>query len=320
MSSLRDLLTTLEGISKTAEQHAGELEHHAQRLSRAATGAAAAARASARGEGRPAAQALDSAHRAVADAARLLHQAAAKGRGFVAHHSGTASGNSAQSSGPDSPQQDPELAWEVSLQPSAPSSSRYISPSTAQVSLMADALEQFGTRGIEGWIGAVNPNYSTQEEAWTRNCGPCARSVADAYQAVGVRPAPGDGKVPPGEYSEMWSAVGVQPSTAITNSERQVDPAVFSSSAYASLSVQLEKEGPGAVAIIGVDWDDPRLPQGAAGGHWLNAYVDEHGVAQWADGQLGIAGGWPPGYAAPIWNIEAVVRPAGGQPWKEVLL
>lgn len=316
MSALQDLLVTMDGITRDADRHAGELAAQAQRLARAAAGAASIVHSSSRNDGLQVAQLLASAQRAVADAGRLLQQAARRGRGFIAHHSSRGSG------GPESPTASPEFAPQANLEPFvAPGHApRYLRPTAAQQSSMSDAVSFFGARDIAGWVGAVNPNYDTAHPAWTNNCGPCARSVADAYQGVAVAPALGDGGVPPGELAEMWDATGVRPSAALTNHGRQSDPASFTSAAYASLSAKLAEEGPGAVAIIGVDWDDPRAPQGSAGGHWFNAYVDDQGVVQWADGQVGVAGGWPPGYATPVWNVEAVVRTEGGLPWKEVVL
>ncbi|HEY4225755.1 MAG TPA: toxin glutamine deamidase domain-containing protein [Pseudolysinimonas sp.] len=316
MSELQDLLRALSVLTDEAEHHAAELAQRSRRIGQVASQAAAVTQGSAGGNARSAAIALQSAQRSLAQAAAQLHAAAQAGRAFVVRSGSGVTGRG----GPGSPESGPEFAPGATLEPREPLAFRYLSPTGQQTSSMAHDITYFGARSVLGWIGRVNPNYSTNDEAWTNNCGPCARSMADAYQGVSTQPAFGDGRHPPGEYDEMWNAVGCRPTTALTNSPRHADPASFTSAAYSRLSAQLEKEGPGAVAIIGVDWDDPRVPLGRAGGHWFNAYVDDGGVVRWADGQLGMADDWPPGYPVPIWNIEAVVRPSGGQPWKEVVL
>ncbi|GAA2173159.1 hypothetical protein GCM10009784_06420 [Arthrobacter parietis] len=153
---------------------------------------------------------------------------------------------------------------------------------------------------------------------WTNNCGPCSRSFADTFHGKSARPAPGDSKVPPGEYQEMWDAVGIRPTSKMTNGGS--DPAAFTAYAYGALEANLRREGPGAVAIIGVDWDVAGIPRGQGGGHWFNGYVDSGGNVRWADEQTGQTTGWPPGYAADIWQIEAVVRPSADSEWKDLVL
>lgn len=316
MSELQDLLVALDGVTKEAEQHAAQLAQHARQLGQAASSAASATQGSGRADSKQTAAALQSAQRSISQAAQHLHQAALAGKGFVARYAG-----GGRAGGPESLGCSPEFAPGANPETRPPwATPRYIAATAAQQSTFAQAVSYFGAHGIGGWISSTNPNYLTGDAVWTNNCGPCSRAVADAYQGVGTAAAFGDSEQPPGEYGEMWAAVGVQPSTGISNPGRLTDPATFSANAYASLEAQLLQEGPGAVAIVGVDWDDPRVPQGQAGGHWFNAYVDDQGTVRWADGQSGQEGGWPPGYSVPIWYVEAVVRPSGGQPWKEVLL
>ena len=312
MSALQDLLLALDAVTKGAEYQAAQLAQHARRLGQAASCAANATRASGRADSMQTAAALQSAQRSISQAAQHLHQAALAGRGFVVRHA---------DGGLGFPDRGPEPTPGANPEP-RPSwaTPRYIAPTAVQQATFAQAVSDLGDHGIGGWIGTTNPNYSTGIEAWTNNCGPCSRAVADAYQGVSVSAAFGDGGQPPGEYVEMWAALGIKPTTRLSNPGRLIEPAKFSAKVYTSLEEQLRQEGPGAVAIVGIDWDDPRVPQGQAGGHWFNAYVDDKGVVRWADGQIGRDDDWPPGYAAPIWNVEAVVRPSGGRPWKEVLL
>lgn len=92
MSTLQELLVTLDAVNRDAERYAAELGAQAQRLSTAASRAAVATRNSSRGEGSQAAIALHAASKAVSEAARHLHQAAITGKGFVARHSPAPSG------------------------------------------------------------------------------------------------------------------------------------------------------------------------------------------------------------------------------------
>lgn len=312
MSELQDLLVALDSVNREIEQQVAKLVRQAQQLNQAAAQASAVTHASSRAEGDRTAIALKSAQRAVSQAAQHLHQAALAGKGFVARNAGAQGGARGAS---------PEFAAGANLEHVPPwATPRYLPQTPQQQAAFAQAVAYFGASNPGGWIGQGNTNYETGNECWTNNCGPCSRSFADTLQGVGVIPAYGDSKRPPGEYSEMWDAVGVQPTTGMSNPGRPTDPATFSSNAFAAVEQQLQVEGPGSVAIIGIDWDDPRLPQGTAGGHWFNAYVDEGGVVRWADEQIGAVGGWPPGYPTSIWNVEAVVRPSGSAPWKEVTL
>lgn len=313
-SSLQELLVALDAVTKEAEHYASRLAQHARELAQAASSAANATQGSLRSDSKQAAASLQMAQRCVSQAAQHLHQVALAGKGFVARNAG-----GGRAGGPESLERSPEFAPGANLEPRPPwATTRYIAPTATQQELFSEAVSIFGAHGISTWIGALNPNLSTGDTAWTNNCGPCARALADVYQGVGTAAAFGDSGQPPGELGEMWAAVGVQPTTGLSNIGRVDDPATFSATAYSALEAKLLEEGPGAVAIIGADWDDPRVPQGEAGGHWFNAYVDDHGTVRWADGQIGQESGWPPGYSVPIWNLEAVVRPSGGQPWKEV--
>ncbi|WP_404290734.1 toxin glutamine deamidase domain-containing protein [Glutamicibacter arilaitensis] len=323
MSTLQDILAVLVGVNKQVAQQSAGLAQQAQQLGRAAAIAASVANGSGGLDGKRTAAALLQAQRSLEQASRQLQQTALAGKGFVAHYAegAMADAKSAFGGGTQTLEQSHEPGPGTVLEPRPVwASARYIAPTEAQQSACTKAIAESGVLGIDGWISAVNPNYSGGNEMWTNNCGPCSRAVADAYQGVATLGAFGDSEIPPGEYGEMWAAVGVQPTTRLANSGRVNDPTLFSAGAYAALYTQLMKEGPGAVAIIGVDWDDPRVPQGMAGGHWFNAYVNEKGAVEWADGQIGEVGGWPPGYPVPIWTMEAVVRPSAGQPWKAVQL
>lgn len=303
MSTLQDLITTLESVNRDAERYAAELAGQAQRLSTAAAQAAAVTRQTSRPEGGQAAAALHAAHRALSQAARQLQQASIAGRGYVARHAG---GATAQRAAPVAPQS------------AADGSARYIQPGEQVSDRFQKLVGIFGPDNPAGWIDAGNPHYSSGLECWTNNCGPCSRSFADTFQGKSTSPAVGDTRVPPGEYDEMWDALGVRPTSSMTN--KHALPAAFRESAFQALEASLQREGPGAVAIVGVDWDIPGVPRGDAGGHWFNAYVGQDGTVKWADEQIGQTAGWPPAYKTDIWRIEAVVRSDANCDWKELVL
>lgn len=303
MSALQDLIATLESVNRDAERYAAELAGQAQRLSTAAARAAAVTRQTSRPEGGQAAAALQAAHRALNQAARHLQQASIAGRSYVARHAGSANGQRASPAAPT---------------PAAAKGARYIEPGEHVADRFQQLVGIFGPDNPAGWIDAGNPHYSSGLECWTNNCGPCSRSFADTFQGKSALPALGDTQDPPGEYDEMWDALGVRPTSSMSN--KHAHPAAFRESAFQALEASLQREGPGAVAIIGVDWDVPGLPRGEAGGHWFNAYVDQDGTVKWADEQIGQTAGWPPAYKTEIWRIEAVVRSDAGSDWKGLVL
>lgn len=309
MSDLQALCHTLESVNRDAEQLASDLAQRAQRLSQAATQAANVGSGSARLGGAQAAQALHAAARSAQQAAQLLHHVSVAGRGFVSRQAGrdatsTDIGASSASAGEG-----------VTLGAGA---SRYVHPGAQQEARFSQLVGLFGADNPEGWIGAGNPHYGSGLDMWTNNCGPCARSFADTFHGLSASAALGDSKVPPGECQEMWDAVGTQPMSTLTNSAE--DSRAFSARAYEAIEQSLQQQGPGAVAIIGVDWDVPGLPRGHGGGHWFNAYVDHDGTVKWADEQIGQAAGWPPDYPNDIWRAEAVVRPSADSDWKDLVL
>jgi hypothetical protein len=195
---------------------------------------------------------------------------------------------------------------------------RYVHPGPMVEARFQGLVGTFGPTNPAGWIGAGNPLYSTGALKWMFNCGSCSRAFADTYQGKSVEPAMGDDRDPPGEYQEMWDALGTRPTSHMTNAH--ANPADFQASAFQALEASLEREGPGAVAIIGVDWDIPGQPREFSGGHWFNAYVDRNGKVKWADLQTGALGDWPPSYKTDIWRIEAVARQYADSPWKELVL
>ena len=305
MSDLEELCETLSAVDHDIVSMAQALHHHAQVCSRGAQYAASAVRnedGTTNHAASHAASALSAAARSVGQAAALLNQAALQGQGFVAR---TVGGSGHGSSAGTSPM------W---------AGSRYLQPPVEQQAKFARVVAAAGAGNPEGWIAYGNPKYTDGEVAWTNNCGPCSRSFADTFQGVSAFAAYGDGKRPPGELAEMWEAVGVRPTACLSNVGRPVDPAAFTAGAFRSLEDQLRAQGPGAAAIVGVDWDHQGVPQGTMGGHWFNAYVDAAGEVRWADEQIARVGRWPPEYATPIWKLEAVARSSGRAPWKEVSL
>lgn len=306
MSDLQDLLKALNVVNQEAERLAAELVGRAQQLGQAATQAGAVGAESNRALAVQTASALQNAQQAVIMAAQLLIHSSAVGKKFVIRNAGAAEGPRAGQAG----------VHPVSLGTTEPG--RYLRPDAQVTAYFRQLVDLFGPSNPEGWIGAANPNVRSQEDAWTNNCGSCSRSFADTFQGISGDPALGDSRVPPGEYYEMWDAVGVQPSTRMTNKDQ--DPAQFTSSAFAALESKLRQEGPGAVAIVGVDWDHDGIPRGKAGGHWFNAYVDGNGQVRWADEQIGGTSDWPPSYGRNIWQLEAVTRSSGTGNWKEIIL
>ena len=195
---------------------------------------------------------------------------------------------------------------------------RYVHPGSMVEARFQQLVGIFGATNPSGWIDAGNPLYSSGLDMWTNNCGSCSRSFADTFHGKSAKPAMGDAHIPPGEYQEMWDAVDVTPTSRMTNVH--AEPAAFRESAFQAVEASLGREGPGAVAIIGVNWDIPGLPRGKAGGHWFNAYVDQDGTVRWADQQIGKIDGWSPVYKNEIWQLEAVVRPSADAHWKELVL
>lgn len=196
--------------------------------------------------------------------------------------------------------------------PTEPSwvTSDHIAPTPEQQHAFAEAVE-LGPHRPELWIDLGNPNRSSGSAAWTRNCGPCARSFADAFQGREAFAAYGDGRPNPSESLEMWRALGTQSPPLHVNVGR-MDPDDFTADAYARLESDLLQEGPGAVAIVGIDWHSGN------GGHFFNAYVNPAGDVWWADLQSGELAPWPPPYLQRIHQIDAVTRGTGADTWNEV--
>ncbi len=309
MSDLQALCQTLESVSRDVEQLASDLAKRAQRLSQAAAHAATVGSGSARVEGAQAVQALQAASYSVQQTTQLLHQVSIAGRAFVTRHAGGGAG--ATRSTASSVSGGEEVGRETG-------SSRYVHPGAQAEARFSQLVALFSPDNPEGWIGAGHSHRQSELDMWTNNCGSCARSFADTFQGKSAIPALGDSKLPPGEYHEMWEAIGTQPTSKLTNSAD--DSRAFSMSAYQKLEQCLQHEPPGTVAIIGVDWDVADIPRGYGGGHWFNAYVDHDGTVMWADQQIGRTAGWPPGYKTDIWQLEAVVRPSANSEWKELIL
>ena len=195
---------------------------------------------------------------------------------------------------------------------------RYIAPTREQQEAFADAVQQHGPTNPDDWIEHGNPNFATGEDPWTNNCGPCSRSFADTYQ--GGTPIAAHGDSIGGESAEMYDILGASPEPGVTNprpkEDGHVDPEEFTSAAYDTLGERLRQEPPGTVAIVGVDWDVPKVPRDETGGHWFNAYVDDSGNLRWADEQFGITADWPPRYDDDIWNLDAMIRNSQESEWR----
>lgn len=101
MSTLQELLVTLDAVNRDAERHAAELAAQAQRLSAAAARASMVTRGTSRGDIGGAAAALQAASKALSQAARHLHLVAISGKGFINRHSpGGATGATTPVRGP----------------------------------------------------------------------------------------------------------------------------------------------------------------------------------------------------------------------------
>jgi hypothetical protein len=308
MSDLQAVCVTLATINRDATVLASELRQSAQSLAHASHAAAHVNRSTRRPEGESAARALDVASRCLQRAAELLHHVSVAGLEYVALHDG-----GGQRTGGAGGARHVDGRGDLT-----PAAERYVRPGPQEHALLQQLVSVFGARHPSGWISAGNPHFASGDPMWTNNCGPCSRAFADTFHGKSASPALGDSQVPPGEYDEMWEAVGTRPSSRLTNVGSP--PHEFSASAFHQVADSLRREGPGAVAIIGVDWDVEGLPRGHGGGHWLNAYVDVEGTVQWADEQIGQTGGWPPRYRTDIWRVEAVVRPSPDSEWKELPL
>ena len=195
---------------------------------------------------------------------------------------------------------------------------RYIAPTREQQEAFADAVQQHGPTNPDDWIEHGNPNYATGKDEWTNNCGPCSRSFADTYQ--GGTPIAAHGDSIGGESAEMYDILGASPEPGVTNprpkEDGHVDPEKFTNAAYDTLGERLRQEPPGTVAIVGVDWDIPKVSRDETGGHWFNAYVDDSGNLRWADEQEGITTDWPPRYDDNIWNLDAMIRNSQESEWR----
>jgi hypothetical protein len=196
---------------------------------------------------------------------------------------------------------------------------RYIAPGEEIQRRLEEHRSTAAADEFREWVPQINPKYSEfpsyRPEAipWTNNCGDCSRRFADAYQGLDVHAAYGDGKAGPGEVGEMWEWAGVRPvdRARVRPGESHEE---FTAAAWDKLGRSLEGQPVGTVAIVGVDWHDPRRPDGRAGGHWFNAVRTSDGV-KWVDAQSGEWSDWPPGYRTQIWQMEAVVR-RHGEAWK----
>lgn len=143
------------------------------------------------------------------------------------------------------------------------------------------------------WISTRNPG-SPIDAGRLSNCGDCARATESRWRGVEATAASCrslDGE--PDEVMRAWS------------------PGALVETDLATIQQRLRDLGPGASAIVGIEWAD------RPGGHWVNAFNDR-GIIVAADGQQGVVGSWPPdegrfGFdAADLRTVEAIlVAPDG---------
>jgi uncharacterized protein YukE len=191
---------------------------------------------------------------------------------------------------------------------------RYARPSQTTTDLLDTDVTQHGQQNVNQYIERMNPLYH-QGTPWQYNCGPCSRAFADTYHGVEARVAPGDMHLQPGEYLEMRQWTNTNPTLLQYDPAVDADTTAFSHLAYGSVADAAKGLPDGTALIIGVDWDTP-----AGDGHWFNAIVENQQL-RWVDAQTGSVGPWPPsGYTLNILGIDAVHRPDGTTPWKELTL
>lgn len=181
---------------------------------------------------------------------------------------------------------------------------RYIRPTPTDARLLDEALAN-GVDDIGRWLENVNPRYTSGAE-WQNNCGPCSRAFADTFQGVETRVAPGDVRL--GESWEMHDWAGAQPTTLHVPSG--MSTADFTRHAWQQVADGAAGLPDGTTLIVGVDWE-------TRGGHWFNAVV-QNGQLKWVDAQTGAFRDWPPAYTGGIKAIDAIQRPTGADPWKEI--
>lgn len=198
---------------------------------------------------------------------------------------------------------------------------RYLQPKPEHTQALQDALALYGTQDVAGWIGKINPDYSTGLVSFKNNCGSTARSFANTLQGVDNRPALGDTRRPASEDAEMYRALRIAHAPMHRKRGypyRSIDPDphgnAFTATAFDKVALAMAGRPAGSVAIIGVMYGDGYSNHG---GHWLNAYVDSSGDLKWADAQNGTQGYWPPP-TGPICEIEMAVRDTGAAPWNGV--
>ena len=315
MSELLALCNALDQVIQPLPALTDQLQQRAARLRSLAVEVQVAAREVPNGPdcSSVAAGLYEAAHGLEASA-NALSAAVQQGRSYIQR---TVAGDSGGSASPQHQSDGGDAPADVGAA-TRDGSGRYVHPGPMVEARFQQLVSIFGATNPSGWIDAGNPNYANGLDMWMNNCGPCSQSFADTFHGKSAMPAMGDAHLPPGEYQEMWDAVGVTPKSRMTNVH--AEPADFQASAFQALEASLQREGPGAVAIIGVDWDVPGIPRGQAGGHWFNAYVDSDGTVKWADQQIGKLDGWPPVYQSEIWQLEAVVRPSADEQWKELVL
>jgi hypothetical protein len=130
-----------------------------------------------------------------------------------------------------------------------------------------------------GWVEAINPGGPrgplgyAEDPRRERNCADCSRAVERNWRGEAQVAA---GLVPFGETNERVEA---------WCGER------FSAARFEDIHRRLAEAGPGASAIVGVDWKGAGGLDG--GGHFFNA-LNFQGRILAVDGQTGAVGEWPP--------------------------
>lgn len=171
-----------------------------------------------------------------------------------------------------------DLAWLDSLRDPAfhPPEQRHDLPALTDVDdrhpglyARAETREPTTTDPLEspgGWVEQRNPDFATDPRRW-HNCGDCARATELRWRGIDAEAAPKIGDETNAVMDE-WSQGDRVPAS------------------FEGIGDTLRELGPGASAIVGVDWHD-------GGGHWFNT-VNDGGVITAADGQTGGYERWPP--------------------------
>jgi hypothetical protein len=190
MSELLNLVAALDAVNQDAEHLAAQLAQQAGRLSQATASAASATQGSGRPEGAHATDALRNAHRAVTQAAQLLHASAVAGKGFVARHAAGV-GSSGAAARPSL--LSPEFAPGANLEPpepvsAAPMLARSLGALASRLVGGSQGTPLSGVPGVQAGVLGALARADVSLSRWDANDQAlCARWMGDSSDATRAR-------------------------------------------------------------------------------------------------------------------------------------